>query len=263
MPPGFRLIPESGTTAHFWVGQEGKYFGPTRQAGNGGTGTHVGRLKRGVSVEQAQAELRTISRRLALDAGTPATEDTPWQVQVEPLDQWLSVEYAGTLYVLFGAVGCVLLIACLNVATLSLGRATARRKEMATRLALGAGRLRVVRQLLTESLLLALLGGVLGVGLAVAGIKLFIALAAGWYPPTDEIQVDGTVLGFIVGLSLVTGDRLRGGAGAAELGRQSDGRAQGRRPGRTEGVASPRQRRPGGVRKRRWRSSCWSGRVSC
>ena len=202
MPPGFRLIPESGTTAHYWVGQEGKYFNPSRQTGNGGTGTHVGRLKRGVSVEQAQAELQTISWRLALDAGT---EDTPWQVQVEPLDQWLSVEYAGTLYVLFGAVGCVLLIACLNVATLSLGRAAARRKEMATRLALGAGRLRVVRQLLTESLLLALLGGVLGVGLAVAGLKLFIALAAGWYPPTDEIQVDGTVLGFIVGLSLVTG----------------------------------------------------------
>ena len=202
MPPGFRLIPESGTTAHFWVGQEGKYFDPRRQAINGGTGTHVGRLKRGVSVEQAQAELQTISRRLALDAGT---EDTPWRVQVEPLDQWLSVEYAGTLYVLFGAVGCVLLIACLNVATLSLGRAAARRKEMATRLALGAGRLRVVRQLLTESLLLALLGGVLGVGLAVAGIKLFIALAAGWYPPTDEIQVDGTVLGFLLGLSLVTG----------------------------------------------------------
>ncbi len=65
--------------------------------------------------------------------------------------------------------------------------------------------MRVVRQLLTESVLLALLGGVLGVGLAVAGIKLFIALAAGWYPPTDEIQVDGMVLGFIVGLSLLTG----------------------------------------------------------
>ena len=204
MPPGFRVLPQSGTTAHHaWVGQEGRYYNPRRRASaGGGTGTVVGRLKRGVSVEQAQAELQTISRGLALDAGT---EDMPRQVQVEPLDQWLSVEYAGTLYVLFGAVGCVLLIACLNVATLSLGRAAARRKEMATRLALGAGRLRVVRQLLTESLLLALLGGVLGVGLAVAGIKLFIALAAGWYPPTDDIQVDGTVLGFLLGLSLVAG----------------------------------------------------------
>ena len=193
MPPGFRVLPQSGTTAHHaWVGREAVR----------GSGRVMGRLKRGVSVEQAQAELQTISRGLALDAGT---EDRPWQVQVEPLDQWLSVDYAGTLYVLFGAVGCVLLIACLNVATLSLGRAAARRKEMAARLALGAGRLRVVRQLLTESLLLALLGGVLGVGLAVAGLKLFIALAAGWYPPTDEIGVDGTVLGFLLGLSLVTG----------------------------------------------------------
>ena len=199
MPPGFRVNPQRGTTAHdFWYGSEASYWGPgqTRSATPA-----VGRLKRGVSVEQAQAELRTISRGLEMVAGAAVAGPA----EVEPLDQWLSVEYAGTLYVLFGAVGCVLLIACLNVATLSLGRAAARRKEMATRLALGAGRWRVVRQLLTESLLLALLGGVLGVGLAVAGIKLFIALAAGWYPPTDEIQVDGTVLGFTVGLSLLTG----------------------------------------------------------
>ena len=190
--------------AHAWVGDDYTQASLT-VVQNTGRYNVVGRLKGGVSVEQAEAELQTISRRLALDAGTPATEDTPWRVQVEPLAERLSGSYAGTLYVLFGAVGCVLLIACLNVATLSLGRAAARRKEIATRLALGAGRLRVVRQLLTESLLLALLGGVLGVGLAVAGIRLFIALAAGWYPPTDEIQVDGTVLGFTVGLSLVTG----------------------------------------------------------
>ena len=196
MPPGFWLTPWTAPTIHAWTGRD------TRTELQNTRPLVWGRLKRGVSVEQAHAELQTISRGLELDAGT---EDTRWHVQVEPLEQRMSVRYAGTLYVLIGAVGCVLLIACLNVATLSLGRAAARRKEMATRLALGAGRLRVVRQLLTESLLLALLGGVLGVGLAVAGIKLFIALAAGWYPPTDEIQVDGTVLGFLLGLSLVTG----------------------------------------------------------
>ena len=183
MPPGFWLNPQTVTTVHAWVGRDITQVSLTELL-------HirylvVGRLKGGVTVEQAHAELWTISQRLAVDA---ATEDTPWHLQVEPLAGRLSGSYAGTLYVLFGAVGCVLLIACLNVATLSLGRAAARRKEIATRLALGAGRWRVVRQLLTESLLLALLGGVLGVGLAaVAGIRLFIALAAGWYPPTDEI----------------------------------------------------------------------------
>ena len=200
MPPGFRVNPQS-SMAHAWVGDDYTQASLT-VVQNAGRNNVVGRLKGGVSVEQARADLQAISRRLALDT---ATEDTPWQAQVEPLAKRLSVRYAGTLYVLFGVVGCVLLIACLNVATLSLSRAAARRQEIGTRLALGAGRWRVVRQLLTESLLLALLGGVLGVGLAVAGIQLFIALAAGWYPPTDEIQINGTVLGFTVALAFLTG----------------------------------------------------------
>ena len=200
MPPGFRVSPQS-STVHVWIADDITQAYLTHPYAAGRISV-VGRLKAGVSMEQAQADLQAISRRLALDRGP---EETPWPVQVEPLAERLSVRYAGTLYVLFGVVGCVLLIACLNVATLSLGRAAARRTEITTRLALGAGRWRVVRQLLTESLLLALLGGVLGVGLAVAGIKLFVGLAEGWYPPTDEIRIDGAVLGFTVALSFLTG----------------------------------------------------------
>ena len=162
----------------------------------------IGRLKDGVSAEQARAEAETISRQR--DEKTRASHDGIG-ANLLLLHEQVVRRVRPALLILLGAVGFVLLIACANVASLLLIRAAARQKEIAIRAALGAGRLRIVRQLLIESLLLALPGGALGLLLAEWGNSFLIKLGANSIPRSDQVGLDGRVLLFTLGVSLATG----------------------------------------------------------
>jgi putative ABC transport system permease protein len=162
----------------------------------------MARLKPGVSTEQAQAEMSTIGARLEQQY---PDKNLHRNIQVEPALNALVGDIRPALLILLGAVGCVLLIACANVANLLLARAMTRHKEMAIRSALGASRMRVVRQLLTESILLSLTGGALGLVLAVWWSDLLLALGKENIPRAMQVGLDWRVLAFTFGVSVVTG----------------------------------------------------------
>src|SRR4051812_29604773 len=162
----------------------------------------VGRLKPGVTFEQAKAELEVIAAQLAVQYPDP---QKGWGIFMMPLQDYLVRDVRPVLYTLLGAVGCVLLIACANLANLLLARATARHREISIRAALGAGRGRLIRQLLTESVVLAVCGGAAGVVLAKWGLDALIAFAPSDLPRSGDIQLNSAVLLFSLGLSVVTG----------------------------------------------------------
>ncbi|MGA9769116.1 MAG: ABC transporter permease [Blastocatellia bacterium] len=203
MPQGFQFPIQNEPAIDFWTTTSSMQEGAVPlsvQRGNHAIEV-IGRLKDGATLEQAQADMSAIAG--VLGSQYPDT-NSQFGARVVPLQDELVKEIRPALLILFGAVGCVLLIACVNVANLLLVRATTRQKEVAIRTALGATRLRVIRQLLTESILLSLLGGVLGLLLAMWGIDLLVSIAPG-LPRAGEISIDAKVLGFTALVTLATG----------------------------------------------------------
>src|SRR6185369_10676040 len=162
----------------------------------------IARLQPNADVAQAQAEMNTISSQL--EQQFPA-DDKGWGAKVVPLREQMVGEVRPALMILLGAVGFVLLIACANVANLVLVKTLARQKEIAIRTALGASSVRVLRQILCETLLLSLAGGALGLAVAHFGVRLIVAFLAQQLPRAGDISLDIWVLAFTLVLSLLTG----------------------------------------------------------
>jgi putative ABC transport system permease protein len=197
MPADFKF-PQ---TAEIWVPMNFE-FAPEMKQRKAHFLRPVARLKAGVTLSQAQADTDRVAAGLA--QAYPQT-DTGWSLRLVPLREQLVGDVRMTLLLLLGAVGFVLLIACANVANLLLVRAASRQKEISIRIALGASRWRVIRQVLTESVLLSLAGGALGALIATWGVDLLANVSASALPPTAQIKIDSSVMTFTFAISILTG----------------------------------------------------------
>ena len=196
MPPSFRFPDFAQVwTPMAWTDQEKTVRGNHNYLA-------VARLKPGVDLKQAQAEMNTISSRL--EQQYPA-DDKGWGALLRPLQADLVSDVRPALLVLLGAVGFILLIACVNVTNLSLARIFSRHKEIAIRTAMGASSARIIRQIVAESVLLALAGGALGLAYAHFGVRLIMAFLADKLPASMEANLDLKVLAFTAAVSVLTG----------------------------------------------------------
>ena len=199
MPPGFTYLDK---TVDLW--RPLPYTPAQARTPRGRWLTTIGKLKAGVSIEQAQRDMTRVHAELTRQF---PEFNTGWTARVVPLREQLTGNIRPALYVMLGAVAFVLLIACANVANLLLARATARQRELAVRSALGAGRGRLIRQLLAESLVLACAGGAAGLLLGWWGLRLLRVVVAERIPiqRLDVVGVDGSVLAFTVAASVLSG----------------------------------------------------------